>query len=645
MPERDNRLMAGSPVRGQWWIRVAEGFEAGVIDNRSTPHCRVQGVPIAHVAILGGFWRPRMEANRLRGIPRLLQLLEEHGIVDNFRRLSKRKEAERRGPLYTDSDLYKWMEGAAFVLQSSKDAELDSTLDRMIDEVVAAQGPDGYLNTYFVEEHANERYTKFAHNHEFYCAGHLIQAAIAHYRATGRRNLLDCAVRFADHLTSTFGPGKRDGFSGHPELEMAMVELYRTTRKREYLDFARYLLDQIGFPSRTAIQGHAVRAGYACCGAADYFAETGDKPTWSALERLWSDMADRKVYITGGLGSRYEGETFGEPYELPNLRAYAETCAAVANAMWSWRMLAITGKCRYADMLERVLYNGFLSGVSLSGDTYFYVNPLESSGRSGNAERDHERQEWYTTTCCPPNVQRMIASLPGYIYGVADGGVWLNLYQPSRLEHETGSGTLILEQKTSYPWYGEVEVIVRDAPSKRLSVLFRVPAWTGACRVSLNERRIPNPKPGTYCKISRRWTPGDRITASFDMPVRLVEAHPRVREDFGCWAICRGPLVYCVESVDNPGIPVQDLFLQPQPAFKFQFRPRLLGGVGTIRFNALVAAQKGPLYSTSGTRRPRLRHVNAMAIPYYAWANRGRSSMLVWLPRGAFLLARDKGTW
>jgi len=621
---------------------VAEEFAAAVIDNRQTPHCRVRAVPIADVTMLGGFWKPRMEANRLRGIPRLLQLLEEHGIVDNFRRVSGRKDVPRRGPLFTDSDLYKWMEAASYVLQSSNDADLDSTLDRLICDVVAAQGPDGYLNTYFVDERASERYTDFAHNHEFYCAGHLIQAAIAHYRATGKRRLLDCALRLADHLTSTFGPGKRHGFSGHPELEMAMVELYRCTRRTEYLEFARYLLDQLGFSSRTAFQGHAVRAGYACCGAADYFSETGDAPTWSALEKLWSDMAEHKVYITGGLGSRYEGESLGEPYELPNLRAYSETCAAVANAMWNWRMLAITGECRYADMLERVLYNGFLSGVSLSGETYFYINPLESSGpgEPWKGERSHERKEWYTTTCCPPNVQRTIASLPGYIYGVADDEVWIHLYQPSRLKHRLGSGTIVLEQETRYPWYGEVKLHVRKAPSGRLGIVFRVPGWTDACRASLNGRRIPNPKPGTYCTIERRWAPGDRISTSFDIPVRLVEAHPRVREDFCCCAICRGPLVFCVESVDNPGIVVQDLFLPPRPAFRFQYRPRLLGGIGTIRFNALVADQKVPLYSTRGSRNIHLKPASILAIPYYAWANRGPSSMLVWLPRADCLLPR-----
>jgi len=357
--------------------------DQGVVDTSTSTHCRLHPVPIRAVRIEGGFWKPRIEANRCKGMPRLLELLEEHGVVDNFRRISGRRKVRRRGPLFTDSDLYKWMEGAALALQSREDPRLRDTLDHIIDDVLSAQGEDGYLNTYFVDERAGERFQRLETDHEFYCCGHLIQAAVAHYRATGQTKLLDGARRFADYLATVFGPNKRQGKSGHPELEMAMVELYRATGDRRYLDFAGFLLDQLGFTSLSGMEGHAVRAAYACCGAADYYAETGDRAYGEALERLWEDMVEGKIYITGGIGARYAGEAFGEPYELPNFRAYAETCAAIANIMWNWRMLLIAGEARFADLMENTLYNGFLSGVSLDGTRYFYVPSPVRKGGSG----------------------------------------------------------------------------------------------------------------------------------------------------------------------------------------------------------------------------------------------------------------------
>ncbi len=606
-------------------------LEAGVVDNRRSPFSRMTGLPIRRVRVRNGFWGPRIESNRQVSVPKLLSLLDEHGVVDNFRRISAQKQVARQGPLYTDSDLYKWMEGAAFLLDTHPDPELESILDSIVRDVVGAQASDGYLNTFFVEEHAGERYTDFGRNHEFYCAGHLIQAAIAHHRATGKEGFLNCAIRFADHLISVFGTGRRKGFSGHPELEMAMVELYRTTGKGEYLDFARYLLDQIGFSAREAMEGHAVRAGYACCGGADYYAETGDEPTWVALDRLWHDMVSHKVYITGGLGSRHVGEAFGEPYELPNLRAYAETCAAVSNLMWNWRMLCIRGQAKYGDLFETILYNGFLAGVSLSGGEYFYVNPLESSGPRGK-ERGNVRNEWYTTTCCPTNVVRTIASLPGYLYGMGDPGIWVNLYQTSTVECRVGESEVVLDQETSYPWSGEVEIVLSSVPNEEIALVCRMPGWAPICRVSVNDEPASEARPGSYERIERTWRSGDRIRLSFAMETRLVQAHHRVREDFGCVAICRGPLVYCVESIDNPGFEVQDLMLGPDSSFHFQFSPELLGGVGVLRFNAFVAEHPGTLYEASDSARTDLREVTAVAIPYYSWANRGASSMLVWIP-------------
>jgi DUF1680 family protein len=595
-------------------------------------------VPIGSVTVLDGFWKDRTEAGRRTGIPRLYDLLEEHGVVDNFRRLSTGKKVDRMGPVFTDSDLYKWMEAASLALQSGDDPGLESALDQVVDVVVGAQGDDGYLNTCLVDERRKDRFTNLEGDHELYCAGHLIQAAVAHNRATGKLGLLDSAARFADYLVGVFGPGKRRGFCGHPELEMAMVELYRATGRDEYLEFAGYLLDQVGFSSLQEMEGHAVRAGYACCGGADYYAETGDASTWTALQRLWQDMTQYKVYVTGGVGSRYVHESFGEPYELPNLRAYAETCAAISNAMWAWRMFTITGECGYADMLETVLYNGFLSGVSLAGDEYFYVNPLESSGSPDDMstslwERGHVRKEWYSCTCCPTNVQRVMASIPGYVYGAGPAEVWLVLYQSSRLDLELDAGTVVLEQRTRYPWDGEVNIVFESAPGEKISLLPRIPGWSSGCHVSVNGNPVEPVVAGSFLRLERTWSPGDAVRISFEMPVELVRTHPRVREGFGCAAIHRGPVVYCVESIDNPGTRVRDLVLGEEPRFVYEFAPDLLGGVGTISFDAMQGDGAGPLYAPVGTQGTGTTETRAKAIPYYAWANRGKSSMLVWLPR------------
>lgn len=601
----------------------------GIVDYSRSPNRRMVGVPIGAVSIERGFWRDRIEAGRRTGIPSYLEVLEEHGVLDNFRRISGRSRAERSGPVHRDSDLYKWMEAVAYSLQRRPDRQLEERLEAVIEDVVAVQGRDGYLNTYFVEERADERFSNLERDHELYCAGHLMQAAVAHYRATGRRKLLDCATRFADYLLSVFGPGRRRGFSGHPELEMAMVEMYRTTGRREYLDFAGYLLEQLDFAERREMTGHAVRACYACCGGADHFAETGNEETWNALLGLWDDMSRHKVYITGGVGSRYVGESFGERYELPNLRAYAETCAAVANAMWSWRMLLLTGESEYADMMERVLYNGFLSGVSLSGDRYFYVNPLESSGRGDGW--GHERKEWYSTPCCLGNVQRTLASLPGYIYARDEAGIWVNLYQSSTLETRLGGSDVEIRQETEYPWSGEVRISVACQPPAEFALRTRIPAWSVAPRAELGEETL-DPKTGTYLEIEREWSGDEIVHLRFGMPVTLVEAHPRAREDYGAVAISRGPLIYCVESVDNPGIRVRNVMIDLDAEPSYEFMPDLLGGIGTVVFKGIETLDGGPLYSPVGKRTHEREAVEMRAIPYYVWANRGRSSMLVWIP-------------
>ena len=618
--------------------------KAGVVDTSSSPSCELRSVPIRAVRMGDGFWRPRLQANQERSIPALLDLLEEHGVLDNFRLLSGRKKGERRGPRFTDTDLYKWAEAVGLVLQSDPDSPLADLLDSAIEDIVAAQEPDGYLNTYYSGPRQHERYENLlqGYSHEFYCAGHLIQAAVAIYRANGDTRLLDAAIRFADHLTDTFGPDQRPGRSNHEELEMAMVELHRTTGESRYLEFAGYLLDQLRFKSLERIEGHAVRATYKCCGGADYYAETGDQATWQALQRLWQDIVGGKIYITGGIGSRYQGEAFGEPFELPNLRAYTETCAAIGNIMWQWRMLAITGEARFADLMETTLYNGFLAGVSLSGAEYFYRNPLASTGSD-------QRQPWHDCTCCPPNVERMFAALPGYLYstsaeGLASQGVWVHLYDNSLLDwHLEGGQKIILEQRTRYPWEGTVELTVSPEREANFSLFLRIPSWCQQASATVNGQPASHrPQPGSYLQLQRTWQPGDAVRLEMEMPVVPQECDPRVHENIGCVALQRGPVVYCLESVDNPEVSVTEVgaVLASDPekqGLSAEFDPDLLGGVTVLRGAGFLFPEENPglaLYRPFSPDHWRPgKQVPITAIPYYAWANREPSQMVVWIPR------------
>lgn len=619
--------------------------DSGVVATSASPHCRLHDVPLRAVRLGDGLWKPRVTANLRASIPKLLELLEEHGVVDNFRRLSGRKYLDRRGPLFTDSDLYKWMEAAALALQTEDSPVVRQALDSVIDDVLAAQAADGYLNTYFSDAPYSEhkRFSNLDNGHELYCAGHLFQAAIAHHRATGETKLLNGARRFADYLVHTFGPGKLEATDGHPEIEMALVELCRTTGERSYLDLAGFLLDQpqchlgnLAFRQKTEITGHAVRAGYLCAGAADYYAETGDREMLEAAERQWQDMVSGKVYITGSIGSRYAGEAFGASYELPNARAYAETCAAIANAMWNWRMLMLSGEARFADMVETVLYNGFLSGVSLDGCNYFYMNPLECPG-------SYQRAPWHGCTCCPPNVQRTLATMPGWMFSTSAEGLWVHLYGNCRLDWRLDNGQRVaLEAKTTYPWEGAVTVEVSPEEPMEFTLFLRIPGWCREAEVWANGETT-SASPG-YVPLKRRWHPGDIVRLELPMPVELVLANDRVRENVGCVALRRGPVVYCFESPDNPDVSILDLKLLLDPSapargFTPEHCPDLLGGVTVLRGQALTPKPghaPGPLYEPPDQRREApAEQATVTAIPYHAWANRGPSQMRVWVPWAA----------
>src|SRR3954451_19066494 len=433
--------------------------DQGVINTANSPYAKLHSVPVHAVTIAEGFWSKRRATNVERSIPTMRQELEEHGRMDNFRRLVGKSSEPQKGPYFSDSDIYKWIDAVGWALQSDSLPELRRKTDSMIREVVAIQEPSGYLNTYYQGDRVAFRMSQHDQEvgHEMYCLGHMIQGAIAYYRATGDTTLMDAGQRMVDNFVlPNYGPdaNKKPIISGHPEIEMALIELYRTTGKRQYVELAGYILhgDEratikpraivymncgIPFTTRTKLEGHAVRAMYASCGATDYYLETGDPAYWKALNILWEDLSQHQMYITGGVGARAAGEAFGEPYELPNAQAYGESCAAIGNMMWNWRMLAASGEAKYADVIERALYNGINSGMSLEGTTYCYRNPLAFDPAGG----DKIRNQWYDVTCCPPNLERTFASLPGYFYSTSSDGLFVHLYDNSELNWHLGDGT------------------------------------------------------------------------------------------------------------------------------------------------------------------------------------------------------------
>ena len=627
----------------------------GIINDSASPKAQLHSVPIRAVTMGEGFWSARMRTNVEESIPTLLALLEEHGVVDNFRRLSGRKNAGRRGPVYTDSDLYKWMEAVAFVLQSGDRPQLRQTMDKLIDDVLAAQEPSGYLNTYYVRERAKLRFSEMYRSHELYCLGHLLQAAIAYYRATGNRKLLDGGIKYADYVLQTLGPEKKPALTGHPEFEMALVELYRTTGDKRYLDFVNYLFtgeklrlqlsdDQvkylfsgIPFTSRLELEGHAVRALYACSGATDYYLETGDAEYRETLRRLWKDLVERKMYITGGVGSYAEDEAVGMAYDLPNQRAYAESCAAIANLMWNWRMLAASPDAKFADVMEKALYNGINSGMSLSGTLYCYRNPLEARG-------DEEiRQPWYDTTCCPPNLERTFAAIPGYLYATSPVGVYVNLYHASTLDWHLEDGTgLKLVQQTKYPWEGDISLKISPAKAATFTLYLRIPEWSSKATVILEGKPAPGkPKPGEYFAIHREWEGESTIRLQLDVTPHLVAANPLVPEDYAKVAVQRGPLLYCLEQVDQEEKgSIFDATLSasagPNWGFTSEFRADILGGIMMLKHSGTATAKplsEEPLYRPlEGTAQSKPKEVTLTFIPYYAWANRLPGAMEVWIP-------------
>ena len=657
-------LFSGDVQTGQASNAVFK--DAGVIDVSRSSFAKLKTVPVRAVTIQDGFWSQRRATNLTASIPSMHDELLAHGRMDNFLRLAGRSSEPQKGPYYSDSDIYKWMESVGFALQSGDHAELRNTTDAMIQGVVAAQEPGGYLNTYFVGDKKPQRmlYETQTVGHELYCIGHLLQGAIAYYRATGDRTLLDAGIRFVDQfLLPNYGPGtnQKGIVAGHPEIEMALIELYRTTGKRAYVDLAGYILhgDEriplrpqqttymfcgIPFTSRTRLEGHAVRAMYACCGATDYYLETGDQSYWKTLNTLWDDLTAHQLYVTGGVGAREAGEAFGDAYELPNARAYGESCAAIGNMMWNWRMLAASGEARFTDVIERALYNGINSGMSLDGKTYCYRNPLafDLNGNTGDrhAADGKIRNPWYDTTCCPPNLERTFASLPGYFYSTSSDGVYVHLYDNSEMRWhlENGNG-LTIRQTTKYPWEGEVKIDVSPATPGEFAVNVRIPGWSEETRVKVNGVQTGNARPGEYLAIRRRWSAGDTILLSFDMTTRMLKANPAVNEDRGRVAFQRGPIVFCMEHFDqiDPEQAKNMVGYAAQSTAKTvaRFDPNLLDGVMVLEHPGSISnstAEERLYYPAGATAQVQAKPTTLRLIPYYAWANRGPSVMQVWIP-------------
>jgi uncharacterized protein len=635
------------------------GKDQGVLFLNKSPFAKLQNVPVHAVTITEGFWGARRETNVDNSIPSMEKLLEANGRMNNYLRLVGKSDAAQHGPVYSDSDVYKWMEAVGFVLQSGDRPALHALADKIIQEVVAVQEPSGYLNTYYAGDHAKERMEPETQRtgHELYNLGHLIQGAISFYRATGERTLLDASIRFVDgYLLPNFGPGpdKRPILSGHPEIELALIELYRTEGDQRHLELAGYILQGderiklpqrqyvyhfsgIPFTSRTHLEGHAVRAMYACCGATDYYLETGDPTYLKTLKVLWDDLVSAQMYVTGGVGARSEGEAFGAAYELPNFTAYGESCAAIGNMMWNWRMLAATGEAKYADVIERALYNGINSGMSLNGTLYCYRNPLAFDPADG----DQIRNPWYDTTCCPPNLERTLASLPGYFYSTSKDGLYAHLFDNSELDWHLEDGTALkVAQKTRYPWDGAAQITVTPAKPTEFTFYVRIPGWSEEATVTVNGKPVSRAMPGQYLPLRRRWSAGDVIAVKFGMTPFLIEANPRVVEDYDRVAVQRGPIVYCLEQLDQPkGVALSDVSLDLRPkstsSFREEFRGDMLGGIVVLKHRGAVneKSESGQaLYRRYAADAPKAEEVELRFIPYYAWANRAATSMQVWTP-------------
>ena len=618
----------------------------------------IDPVPFTSVKVTDNFWGQRLQASREVTIPLAFSKCEETGRYENFVKAAHPSDTYKvEGFSFDDTDVYKTIEGASYSLQTYPDKKLQKYIDSVLVIVAGAQEPDGYLYT------ARTMNPKHPHNwagkerwvavenlsHEFYNLGHMIEGAVAHYQATGKRNFLDIAIKYADCVCREIGngPQQKKYVPGHQIAEMALVKLYMATGDKKYLDQAKFFLDTRGYTSRkdTYSQahkpvveqdeavGHAVRAVYMYSGMADVAAITGDSSYIKAIDKIWDNIVSKKIYITGGIGAHHAGESFGNNYELPNLSAYCETCAAIGNVYMNYRLFLLHGDAKYFDVLERTLYNGLISGVSLDGGSFFYPNPLSSNGK-------YSRKPWFGCACCPSNVSRFIPSLPGYVYAVKNDQVYVNLYLSNKAELKVDKKKILLEQETGYPWNGDIRLKITQG-NQDFTMKLRIPGWVRgnvlpgdlysyadnqkpAYQVSVNGQTVESDVNDGYLSIARKWKKGDVVEVHFDMIPRIVKANPKVEADHGRVAVERGPIVYCAEWPDNR-FNVHSILLNQHPQFKVTDKPELLYGIRQITTDAQALS-----YDKAG--KLVTKDVELTLIPYYAWAHRGEGDMEVWLP-------------
>jgi DUF1680 family protein len=624
-------------------------------------------IPFTRVAIEDSFWAPRQQVNRERTIPHIYRQLLETGRIDAFRpdwdpdaAIRRRDSWGGTAVMFWDSDVAKWIEAASYSLASNPDPKLDALLDELIALIAQAQHDDGYLNTWFTGVDPDNRWKNLRDWHELYCAGHLIEAGVAHFQATGKRSLLDVVSRFSDHIGGQFGaePGKRRGYCGHPEIELALVKLARATGEQRFMELSRYFVDERGrqphyfdieasergddpakfwarsheynqshLPVREQpeVVGHAVRAVYLYSAMADLAGEYGDASLLEACQRLWTHLTTKRMYVMGGIGTSKHNEGFTSDYDLPNESAYAETCAAIGLIFWAQRMLQLDLDRRYADVLELALYNAVISGVSLDGEAFFYDNPLASDGK-------HHRVPWFGCPCCPPNLARLLASLGDYVYAQSATDAVVHLYVQGAGQFQLGGQNVTLRQETRYPWDGAVALRVATEQPARFGLRLRLPGWCAAPRLAVNG--VPVDLAGSvengYARIEREWQDGDLVTLELPMPVRRVYAHPAVAADAGNVALQRGPLFYCLEQADQ-SVQVDRIALPRTAELADRFEPDLLGGVIALAGAAEAlddAGWEGVLYDTAA---PANQPCTITAIPYYAWDHRAPGRMRLWV--------------
>lgn len=635
------------------------------VHGQPRPGLRHNPVPFTAVELQDALWAPRQRSVRTGTIPFLFRQSEQYGVFEALNvhlppgPLSVPFNGRPTTPvMYWDSDIGKWIEMASYTLATHYDPELDAEIDSIVARIGKAQLPDGYFNTYFIRREPAKRWSNLRDWHELYCAGHLIEAAVAHAQATGKTSLLDIMCRYADHIATVFGPGtsQRRGYCGHPEIELALMRLYRHTGEKRYLDLARYFVDERGrqphyfdqearargeepkdyfhsnyqysqshMPVReqTQVVGHAVRAMYLYSAMADLAGEAGDGALRAACGRLWADLTGKRLYVTGGLGPSARNEGFTTDYDLPNETAYAETCAAIGLIFWAHRLLQIDGDSRYADVMELALYNGAVSGLARDGEHFFYDNPLASRG-------DHHRWQWHRCPCCPANIGRLVASLGQYVYSAGRDEAAVHLYIQGRAEMTLAGTRIAISQETNYPWAGDVTIGVDPQREADFTLRLRVPGWCRSVTVSVNGKPVDvaaNLDRG-YVQLRRRWQAADKVALVLDMPISRVYAHPDVRADAGRTALKRGPIVYCLEAVDHK-VPLHRIALPRDARLQPRFEPDLLGGVGTLVGDAVATHPSGETLYTGAP--PSVEPVAIRAVPYHLWDHREPGEMTVWI--------------